>query len=288
VFSIGQTEHVRFAKWFLWNVHVLLGKARLDHTHSRFSERLIIFLFDYFAHLFHYLLSVTFCHLKAARSSLVMLSLGWLKSSRHNQSIVLLGWPLPPRGNSVSPIFQGLAAQSLWQSLRRSTQEGIGDVTFEIPPNSRVLSDATTRACIQGLTSNQVFLDPFSRTDSYGSNILSATPKVLLTRNSKFWLQDSYKAYIHVLSKGCSQLHQGQGVQKVCPTRTSPYSLRAGKNPVQVTVSFLKSDQSLKTTVGEDAELCIPIWHTGRGSGGKNVIFSNGPNSTSECSKLLY
>ncbi len=25
-----------------------------------------------------------------------------------------------------------------------------------------------------------------------------------------------------------------------------------------------------------------------RGSGGKNVIFSNGPNSTSECSKLLY
>ncbi len=27
---------------------------------------------------------------------------------------------------------------------------------------------------------------------------------------------------------------------------------------------------------------------TNRGSGGKNVIFSNGPNSTSECSKLLY
>jgi hypothetical protein len=25
-----------------------------------------------------------------------------------------------------------------------------------------------------------------------------------------------------------------------------------------------------------------------RGSGGKNMIFSNGPNSTSECSKLLY
>jgi len=25
-----------------------------------------------------------------------------------------------------------------------------------------------------------------------------------------------------------------------------------------------------------------------RGSGAKNVIFSNGPNSTSECSKLLY
>jgi hypothetical protein len=28
-------------------------------------------------------------------------------------------------------------------------------------------------------------------------------------------------------------------------------------------VSALKSDQSLKTTIGEDTELCIPIWHTG-------------------------
>jgi hypothetical protein len=28
--------------------------------------------------------------------------------------------------------------------------------------------------------------------------------------------------------------------------------------------------------------------HMGKGTGGKYVIFSNGPNSTSECSKLLY
>jgi hypothetical protein len=34
-------------------------------------------------------------------------------------------------------------------------------------------------------------------------------------------------------------------------------------DPVQETVSALKSDQSLKTTIGEDAELFIPIWHTG-------------------------
>jgi hypothetical protein len=33
------------------------------------------------------------------------------------------------------------------------------------------------------------------------------------------------------------------------------------KNPVQETVSTLKNDQSLKTTIGEDAELCLPIWH---------------------------
>jgi hypothetical protein len=35
------------------------------------------------------------------------------------------------------------------------------------------------------------------------------------------------------------------------------------KDPVQETVSLLKSDQSLKTTVGVDAELCLPIWHCG-------------------------
>jgi hypothetical protein len=35
------------------------------------------------------------------------------------------------------------------------------------------------------------------------------------------------------------------------------------KDPVQDTVSALKSAQSLKTTIGEDAKLCIPIWHTG-------------------------
>ena len=33
------------------------------------------------------------------------------------------------------------------------------------------------------------------------------------------------------------------------------------KDPVQEMVSALKSDQSLKTTIGEDAELYLPIWH---------------------------
>jgi hypothetical protein len=35
------------------------------------------------------------------------------------------------------------------------------------------------------------------------------------------------------------------------------------KDPVQEKVSTLKSDQSFKTTIGEDVELRIPIWHTG-------------------------
>jgi hypothetical protein len=33
------------------------------------------------------------------------------------------------------------------------------------------------------------------------------------------------------------------------------------KDPVQETVSLLKSNQSLKTTIGVDAELHLPIWH---------------------------
>ncbi len=35
------------------------------------------------------------------------------------------------------------------------------------------------------------------------------------------------------------------------------------KDPVQEMVSLLKNNQSLKTTIGADAELCLPIWHCG-------------------------
>ncbi len=35
------------------------------------------------------------------------------------------------------------------------------------------------------------------------------------------------------------------------------------KDPVQEMVSLLKSNQSLKTTIGADAELRLPIWHCG-------------------------
>jgi hypothetical protein len=37
------------------------------------------------------------------------------------------------------------------------------------------------------------------------------------------------------------------------------------KDPVQETVSTVKSYQSLKTTIGVDAEICLPIWHCGTG-----------------------
>jgi hypothetical protein len=42
-----------------------------------------------------------------------------------------------------------------------------------------------------------------------------------------------------------------------CP----PVPYMPEKDPIQEMVSALKSDQSLKTTIGEDAELHLPIWH---------------------------
>jgi hypothetical protein len=36
------------------------------------------------------------------------------------------------------------------------------------------------------------------------------------------------------------------------------------KDPVQEMVSLLKDDKSLKTTIGADAELHLPIWHCRR------------------------
>ena len=35
------------------------------------------------------------------------------------------------------------------------------------------------------------------------------------------------------------------------------------KDPIQETVSALKNDRSLKTTIWVDAELRLPIWHCG-------------------------
>jgi hypothetical protein len=40
-----------------------------------------------------------------------------------------------------------------------------------------------------------------------------------------------------------------------------PYVLK--KDPVQEAVSALKNYQSLKTSIGEDTELHLPIWHCG-------------------------
>ncbi len=67
---------------------------------------------------FSFLRTVTFVHLKTARSFLVVLRLGWTKGLRHYQLIALLGWPLLPRGNSATPIFE------VWQCCLFKTPYG--------------------------------------------------------------------------------------------------------------------------------------------------------------------
>ncbi len=64
-----------------------------------------------------------------------------------------------------------------------------------------------------------------------------------------------------VSCKGCSQRHQGQRVQKLRERPPVPYVPE--KDPDQEMVSSLKSDHSLKTTIREDTELCLPICHCG-------------------------
>ncbi len=59
-----------------WDTHAFKPDKNQFNSHN--------FLLGYLTKLHHYLLSVTFCLPQAARSSLVMLSLGWLKGSRQD------------------------------------------------------------------------------------------------------------------------------------------------------------------------------------------------------------
>ncbi len=118
------------------------------------------FLFGYLIKLHHYILSVTFCPLP----SLVVLSLGRLKGSRHYWLIALLGWPFFPSGNSASPVFKFISAASTKTLYGAATKKVSGDVISKTPSNGWVLYYAPTRACAQRLMSKQVSLDPFSST----------------------------------------------------------------------------------------------------------------------------
>ncbi len=59
--------------------------------------------------------------------------------------------------------------------------------------------------------------------------LLKWPPTFFLQKAHSFDSKTSKKAYVWVSCKGCSQRHQGQGVQKVCPTRTSSGTLHAKK-----------------------------------------------------------
>ncbi len=74
---------------------------------------------------FSFLWTVVFFHQRTACSFLIVLLLDWAKGLWYYQSIALLGWPLPPTGNSTSPKLRGLEVMSLRDSPRSSTHEGV-------------------------------------------------------------------------------------------------------------------------------------------------------------------
>ncbi len=86
-----------------------------------------------------------------------MLSLGWIKGLRHYRLIALLGWPLPPRGNSGQK-FHGLEVLSFQDSLQATPTKVFfsGDITTKILSNGRENPDAPTRARTQQLMSKGV------------------------------------------------------------------------------------------------------------------------------------
>ncbi len=65
------------------------------------------------------------------------------------------------------------------------------------------------------------------------------------------------------LAKAVPKGIKDKGCKRFALQERPPVPYVPEKDPVQDMISALKSDQSLKTTVGEDAELRIPIWHTG-------------------------
>jgi hypothetical protein len=116
---------------------------------------------------------------------------------------------------------------SLRDSLRAAPPKVLGDITAKITPNGQENSDAPTRSCVQWLKSKRVSSNRFSRTRS--QCFLSNPPNFFLQKAHSFDSKTSTRPTFDVSCNGCSQRHQGQGVQKVCPARMSSGTLRARK-----------------------------------------------------------
>jgi hypothetical protein len=66
-----------------------------------------------------------------------------------------------------------------------------------------------------------------------------------------------------LIAKAVPKGIKDQDCKRFAIQKRPPVPYMPEKDPVQETVSLLKSDQSLKTMIGADAELRPPIWHCG-------------------------
>jgi hypothetical protein len=168
---------------------------------------------------------------------------------------------LLPRGNSALPVSKPSSAvctTPLWCS----TQEGMGDVIPNILPNGRELSDTPTRVCVQRLTSKRVSSDRFSRTrfQCFLSNPPCSSFKKLIILTPRLVLGLCTMSLAKAVSEGI----RDKECKRFALQEHPPVPYVPEKDSIQETVFALKSDQNLKTTIGEDAELRFPIWHCGK------------------------
>ncbi len=131
----------------------------------------------------------------------------------------------------------------------------------KILPNGWEVSDAPPRARIQRLTSGRVSENRFSRTrfQRFLSNPPCSSFKKLIISTPRLVQALRTISIAKAVPKGIKDRESKRFALQEPP----PVPYVPEKDPVQETVSLLKSDQSLKTTVGVDAELCLPIWHCG-------------------------
>jgi hypothetical protein len=135
----------------------------------------------------------------------------------------------------------------------------LGDVTAKILPNGREISDAPTRARVQRLTSKRVSANRYSRTrfQHFLSNPPLSSFKKLIVSTPRLVQGLRTMSLAKAVPKGIKDRECKRFSLRECP----PVPYVPEKDPVQETVSLLKSDQSLKTTIGADAEIRLPIWH---------------------------
>jgi hypothetical protein len=136
-----------------------------------------------------------------------------------------------------------------------------GNATAKILSNGQENSNAPTQARTQRLKSKRVSGALSSRTRL--QRFLSKPPRspfkkfVILTPRQLHALRTM--SLVTAVPKGIKDQECKGFTLQECP----PVPYVPEKDRVQEMVSLLKNNQSLKTTIGADAELHLPIWHYG-------------------------
>jgi hypothetical protein len=143
----------------------------------------------------------------------------------------------------------------------KQAQEGSSKVSAKIPSNGQEISNVLIQARTQRLRSERVSVVLSSKTRL---QCFLATPplssfKKLVILTPRLVQGQRMMLLANAVPKGIKDRECKRFALQECPLL--PYVPE--KDPIQKTVSLLKSDQSLKTTIGADAELCLPIWHCG-------------------------